>query len=231
MSDQQLVTGFSIMISAYSRLKCGISVYHWKLIATIAWFSSATHLATLLFLRQYLQKNRCLWYVRVLLMTSLVVMLAVAIVTTSIELEWEMPGLEMPARCAYDPAGWWMYYTGDPVTMVVSVVILLGGFLIRLVEMSSTVKRLSGGSLRTAIGKPGRRALVWLCKRLERYPRWAQALFIPLVPFSLAFLVMIQTVLDFLGSDACGVGDRPCCPRYAYLVLTHAYSCYGYYSR
>lgn len=56
MSDQQLVTGLSIMISAYSRLDCGISVYHWKLITTLAWFSSATHLATLLFLRQYMQK-------------------------------------------------------------------------------------------------------------------------------------------------------------------------------
>lgn len=226
MSDQQLVTGLSILISAYSRLNCGISVYHWKLIATTAWFSSATHLATLLFLRQYLQRNRYLWYVRVLLMTSLAVMLAIATVTTTIQLE-----SQMPARCAYDPAGWWMYATGDPVTMILSLVILIGGFLIRLIELSSTVKWLSGGSLRTAIGRPGRRSLVKLCKRLERSPRWAQALFIPVVPFSLAFLIMLQTFLDFLGSDICGVGDYPCCPNYIYLVLIHVYSCCGYCSR
>jgi hypothetical protein len=205
MSDQQLVTGLSIMISAYSRLDCGISVYHWKLITTLAWFSSATHLATLLFLRQYMHRNRLLWYVRVLLMTGLVAMLAVAIVATGVRVE-----SPMPAKCAYDPAGYWMYTSDEDIPMIISDVILLGGFLIRLAEMSSIVKRLSGGSLRTAIGKPGRRALAWLCKRLGRSPRWVQALFIPLVPFSLAFLVMIQAVLDFLGSDICGVGNCPC---------------------
>lgn len=207
MSDQQLVTGLSIMISAYSRLNCGIPIYHWKLIATTAWFSSATHLATLLFLRQYLQRNRCLWYVRLVLMTVLVVMLAVAMVPTGVYLQ-----SPMPARCAYDPAGYWMYVTGKSITMIISDVMLLGGFLIRLIEMSSTVKRLSGGSLRTAIGRPGRRSLAWVCKWLGRSPRWAQALFIPLVPFSLAFLVMIQTVLDYLGSDICGVGDARAVP-------------------
>lgn len=58
MSDQQLVTGLAIVISGYARLQCGISFYHWKLITMLAWFSSVVHLATLLFLQDYLQRNR-----------------------------------------------------------------------------------------------------------------------------------------------------------------------------
>lgn len=208
MSDQQLVTGLAIIISAYARLNCGMSVYHWRLIITVAWFSSSTHLATLLFLRQYLQRNRYIWYARVLLMTSLVVMLAVAIVATGAGED----ALLMPAKCAYNHAGYWMYSSGNAIPMIFSNVIPLGGFLIRLIEMSSTVKRLSGGSLRTAIGKLWRRSLVWLCKKLGKAPRWAQVLFTPLVPLSLAFLVSMQVVLDFLASDSCGVGAISCVP-------------------
>lgn len=85
MSDQQLVTGLSIIISGYSRLHCGDLAHgDWRSVTQLAWFSSVTHLATLLFLRQHLQRRRWIMYVRVLLMAALAMMLAVAIVPSAV---------------------------------------------------------------------------------------------------------------------------------------------------
>ena len=49
-SDQQLVTGFALLLSIY--VKGDITVYTFRVAATVAWFSSTTHLATLVVLRK-----------------------------------------------------------------------------------------------------------------------------------------------------------------------------------
>jgi hypothetical protein len=49
-SDQQLVTGFALLLSTY--LKGDITVYTFRVATTVAWFSSTTHLATLVVLRR-----------------------------------------------------------------------------------------------------------------------------------------------------------------------------------
>src|SRR5262245_30221215 len=54
MSDIQIWTGLSILISGFSQLSCGISSYHWLLLVCLAWFSSLTQLACLTMLRNYL---------------------------------------------------------------------------------------------------------------------------------------------------------------------------------
>lgn len=207
MSDQQLVTGLSIIISGYSRLHCDISFYHWEMITLLAWFSSATHLATLLFLRRYLQRNRLVWYVRVFLMTSLVVMLAVAIVPTE-NMSIYLDQFKMPAWCAFSPTDPEMMLGVNRVSMIYSEIILLGGLSIRLVEMSTTLKRLSGGSLKIALGRSSQRVLGRLCGKLQKSHKGPQALLVPLVVFSLTFLISMENALDFLGSDACGVCDN-----------------------
>ncbi|KAL3448258.1 hypothetical protein BJX65DRAFT_275365 [Aspergillus insuetus] len=79
MSDQQLVTGLSLIISGYSQLRCGLSFYHWQMVISLAWFSTITHLATLIFLQKYRQKRKSIWYIRVLLMAGLGIMLAIGI--------------------------------------------------------------------------------------------------------------------------------------------------------
>lgn len=219
LSDQQLVTGLSIMISAYSQLRCGLSFYHWRMVTTLAWFSSATHLATLLFLKQYLQRNTYIWYARVLLMTGLGVLLAAAIVPTGIPSE--MMAFKAPAKCVFDAINpraflsrdysisWYGIYmmNWDGISMVFSEIILLGGLSIRLLEMSTTIKRVSRGSLRILLGSIWRIPLVWSCEKLQQSPRLVRALFIPLTVFFLATLVSIQSILDLLGSDICGVGN------------------------
>ncbi|KAJ5102689.1 hypothetical protein N7532_003218 [Penicillium argentinense] len=40
MSDLQIVTGFSIMISGFAQLNCGLTTFEWQMIIHLAWFSS-----------------------------------------------------------------------------------------------------------------------------------------------------------------------------------------------
>lgn len=215
MSDQQLVTGLSIIISGYFLLNCGMSFYDWRMITNLAWFSSVTHLATLLFLQQYMRRNRYVWYVRVLLMTALAIMLVVGIIPTG-----ATAMLTVPARCLFDSMGDfenptyhgdWRNFSGLMVSkgkpsMAFSEIVILGGLLNRLLDMSAIMRRLTR-LVRTALGRLFRVALIWSCNKLQSSPKLAQALFIPLVVFSLALLISMQGVLDFFRSDISSVSD------------------------
>lgn len=60
----------------------GLSAYHWKMVISLAWFSSVTHLSVLSFLRTYLSKHprRRLW--RLTLMLVLLILLFVGFIPT-----------------------------------------------------------------------------------------------------------------------------------------------------
>lgn len=53
LSDQQLVTGLAVLISGF--VKCDISLYSFRMVASVAWFSCTTHLSTLIVLKRYSQ--------------------------------------------------------------------------------------------------------------------------------------------------------------------------------
>lgn len=101
MSDLQIVTGFSILISGFTQLRCGLTAYHWLLIVKLAWFSSLTHLSCLRLLRTYLysRASERLW--RLLAMGALAIMLAVGLFSTgnSRWQEEELPDRAAPAIC------------------------------------------------------------------------------------------------------------------------------------
>lgn len=150
-------------------------------------------------------------------MTGLAIMLAAAIVPTAFPRE----SSPISAKCVLiiirtgalkywqDDYGFTIsQLEGFMISMVFSEFILLGGLSIRLLEMSSVIRRLSKGSLRAVLGRLCRKPLIWVCGKLQQLSKPVQALFIPLVIFSLAFLVSIQAILDFLGPDICGVGDN-----------------------
>ncbi|WQF80709.1 hypothetical protein CDEST_05723 [Colletotrichum destructivum] len=84
LADAQLITGISILVSGFWSLKHGpgLSAYHWKMVVSLAWFSSVTHLSALTFLRSYLAKHPAgrLW--RLGLMLILLVLLSVAFIPT-----------------------------------------------------------------------------------------------------------------------------------------------------
>jgi hypothetical protein len=46
-SDQQVVTGISIIVAGFLQLQWGLDVYHWQTVANLAWFSAFTHITTL----------------------------------------------------------------------------------------------------------------------------------------------------------------------------------------
>jgi hypothetical protein len=82
MSDLQIVTGISILVSGYAQLTCGLSAYHWQVVVYLAWFSSLTHLSCLSVLRSYLYKRprERLW--RWIAMAVIIVVLVTAIIPT-----------------------------------------------------------------------------------------------------------------------------------------------------
>jgi hypothetical protein len=82
MSDIQILTGISILISGYSQLRCGLSAYHWQVVVYLAWFSSLTHLSCLTMLQNYLYQRPTQRLLRLLGMAITIVMLIYALKPT-----------------------------------------------------------------------------------------------------------------------------------------------------
>ena len=81
-SDQQVVTGIAILVSAYVQISRGLQVYHWQVAVDLALFSSITHLTTLTCLRGYFRKRKSLRIIRLVFMGTIGIMLSVALGTT-----------------------------------------------------------------------------------------------------------------------------------------------------
>jgi hypothetical protein len=157
LSDTQLVTGLSILASGYSQIKCRLSIFHWHIVVFLAWFSSATHLTTITFLRRYIHDNHGLRNIRLILMFFLVGMLVVALiptggdcglfldradallmtyfgVNTTVKL---YPGY--PAKCCFDKIHDGKFIesktTQQFLSMMASEVVLLSGTIARVIKM------------------------------------------------------------------------------------------------
>jgi hypothetical protein len=95
LSDQQLVTGFAILIASFA-LRCSISVLNFEIASSLAWFSSVTHLATLAILREYFHKHVWMRRIRLACMMAVITML-LATIYTAIDY-WD---LVLPVQCSY----------------------------------------------------------------------------------------------------------------------------------
>jgi hypothetical protein len=80
LSDQQLVTGLAILIGALGN-RCKVSLYEFRVVVSLAWFSSTTHLATLAVLESYFIENKIVRNWRVAGMLSLMVLLVFSLLT------------------------------------------------------------------------------------------------------------------------------------------------------
>lgn len=78
-SDTQIITGLAILLCGYIQVS-ELSVYHWRVVVNLAWFSSLTHLTTLTFLRHRLRQQRGMAISRAILMGIIIVLLAVSLV-------------------------------------------------------------------------------------------------------------------------------------------------------
>ncbi len=74
LSDQQLVTGLAILIASLSN-QCRVTLYEFRIVVSLAWFSSTTHQSTLRVLQHYLFANKVVRNWRILAMVCLMIML------------------------------------------------------------------------------------------------------------------------------------------------------------
>ncbi|KAJ5171285.1 uncharacterized protein N7500_004068 [Penicillium coprophilum] len=161
MSDTQLVTGFSILISGFVQLRQGLQSYHWLAIVDLAWFSSITHLACLTFLRGHLRNHSLERTFRVIAMACLAMMLIVALSFTStywwaliygkssvleVAILTESNTIQHPAIChmgiqAYDVTiGLYdnpdvLFFSVGYISMIVSMLLIVLGFVFRVMKL------------------------------------------------------------------------------------------------
>jgi len=80
LSDQQLITGFAILTAGILK-SCTISWWEFQIVVSLAWFSSTTHLSTLVVLREYLQDHPAVRNWRVGGMLAILVLLFFGVLT------------------------------------------------------------------------------------------------------------------------------------------------------
>jgi hypothetical protein len=97
-SDQQLVTGLSILVAGYYEMfNNNLSLYHWNVVVYLAWMSSAVHIASLTLLKDIFNKQPTLRNIRVVGMLALLTLLATAMLPLR---NSPMP-IGTPARCLW----------------------------------------------------------------------------------------------------------------------------------
>lgn len=187
MCDIQIFTGISVLISGFVLLFQGIQAYHWQIIVLIAWFSSTTHLSAMTVLRSYLRRRRVETCVRFGLMICLLIVLIVAFIPTAF-FDWNNSDMEYycsaaypcsPAICFFDIANA-RKLSADieraeescgPMTppsnpagqaMVVSLVLLIFGFVSRSVKLFNFLSMAVHIYLRRPISKRALQVFMWL---------------------------------------------------------------------
>lgn len=102
LSDQQLITGLAVLIAGFWN-RCTMPLYYFSIIASVAWFSSTTHLSTLAILRVYLIDHPRVRDWRVVAMLCVAALLSVAQLGSYSDLDGSLP-VEYALR-AEDGAG------------------------------------------------------------------------------------------------------------------------------
>lgn len=148
MSDVQIITGISILVSGLAQLKCGISCY-------LAWFSSLTHLSclALLWTRLYNRPSERVW--RIFSMLLLFVLLAFCMMPTANNYwyfgdtgsSWPgFPSTRDYAICYFKPVA--VDMTGTFGSMIFSVSLLIIGLITRIIKVHRSLSVLVHEQLR-----------------------------------------------------------------------------------
>ena len=139
LSDQQLVTGLAVMIAGFSKY-CSISTYHFNIVASLAWFSSTTHLSTLAVLRDYLISHPTIRTWRIIGMLIMLCLLFAAVLVT-----WNSEDVGEPVQCAFadisQPRG-----RSNSFSTIIILYYLVSAYGTKFVALSTTGSSLSMGS-------------------------------------------------------------------------------------
>ncbi|KAF2785964.1 hypothetical protein K505DRAFT_354736 [Melanomma pulvis-pyrius CBS 109.77] len=206
MSDLQILTGLSIFISGFVQMPCGISRYHWKILAYLAWFSSLTHFGCLSFLRSYLFNHPAERTWRLFFMIIIAVMLVFALVPTGLAKESYGPSYHSidyygdAIICAFQQATS-TYRNSMPFdNMVLSITFLAVGLLVRLFKLSQGLSVFITARIRKPCSKRAVRLLarVRTWSKIDESPTGMKRLLVyrPL----LAGFLIVRVVVDLYSS-------------------------------
>lgn len=160
LSDIQIVTGFSILISAFLQLRCGLSTYHWQVVVQLGWLSCLTQLSCLTLLRNHLHDHPTERVLRLLSVGVLVILLIVGLSFTG-NYHWafdadndDHPTLSDPAICYMRPhPGINSAFLSMPYLMILTIF----GFASRVINLYDTLSVGVVGRARTFLARPIRR--------------------------------------------------------------------------
>lgn len=217
-------------------LKCGqtdLSIFHWEILVRLCWFSCITHLAGLTSIRHYLQANPWERNLRFILIFALLVLLLVALFPTgfAIGFEGRYDTLAIPAICFFDKQARASIFinhfksndgssdegveystirdTHAFQSMLVSMILLLTGFLVRLLKVfGSHQSRLIQRARRSISSTIQRLILKLTCPPLSRAPSdrkldhflhalWRNIIVRP----TLAIFLCVRVIADLITSE------------------------------
>lgn len=216
MGDLQRVTGFSIMISGFVQLHCGLATYYWLVILELAWFSSLTHLSCLTLLRTYFVNHTTERTWRLIAMALLAALLAVGFLYTG-NYSWDsndaassLPLINDPAICYWstvprdgpsNPTLW---------TMIISIIVVVVGFSSRTVKLYETLSIHAFSRARSWLSRWARKFLgivhSWACAKTPPYSLRRTLCYRPL----LACFSSVRLFLDGWSSMFLEVREVPC---------------------
>lgn len=153
-SDTQVITGIAVLLAGYWQLQCGISVYHWKVISNLAWFSSVTHIATLTSLRKYFQQRSTLAYCRTTAMGINLILLGIASGPANFDdgTIWDRYSVHpFPAKCLYKQQ-YFRYFVLNIPILGATLTFLVVSYTIKVIRISTTCSRITRKWLKD---KPG----------------------------------------------------------------------------
>jgi uncharacterized membrane protein len=199
MSDLQLVTGFSILISGLSQLRCGLTTFYWRLIVEMAWLSCFTHLVCLTMLREYLYNHPSerLW--RVIAMGALAAFVVIGLFCEFFWLDKSHHN-STPAICFLEPP-LRMHFDGyDAQEAMFSAIVIILGFVSRVVILYREFSVKVFGQPRSWVSLRTQKVLETIfkiCCKNHKPKRLRRSLFYR--PLFVAFLSM-RFLLGFLTS-------------------------------
>lgn len=216
MNDLQIVSGLAILISGYYAVVHGASVYHWKMIIQLAWFSTITHLGALSCLRSYLYRNKVKRSLRLIFTLSLAAMLIVAIISTAPS---SSNSNALPASCLFaDLSPYSAMESFHAADVSFSILMLVYNIVLRIIKLHRKVLESGLLWIRRKLTHPVKRILVdsapfrFIVDR-KRSPKFQLFLYIMFVQRFIAALIVFD-VYWLMASSAVGEvrNSSPMCP-------------------
>jgi hypothetical protein len=197
LADTQIVAGIAILVSGYASLDRCLSLYHWKILVDLAWFSSTTHLSALTLLRNHFHNHPGQRAVRGIFMGCMLVLLAVALIPTS-HLGQHFGGVPEGAyaKCFFKSPGGAQMSFGSGQLFIPSVLLVTYAYVVRAAKLFGGFAEF-GTEARKKAGRMAVRAIEGIDQLgIARYILFRVLVQIPV----LATYVTIRFILDFLFS-------------------------------